>query len=133
MASMQNVVQMRNNNDLDQIRNSLKRNELTYPADSTDERYREFLSYIKTNNVPITTKENFDFGCLAPEDHPLSEVAQCRSGNANKEKIGDFEARFRNGEKLQEPIIGTMWENYFFPLFGNQRSRAMKRPNLKVR
>lgn len=113
-------------NDFDQIRKELLKEDLTYPADSPDDRYVALLDYIKTNDIPIEVLHDFDWDLCGDEDHVLSEITQCRDGNVNSDKVEDYKVRFQNGEKLRNPIIAIYHEGRLYIVFGNQRAKGMR-------
>lgn len=116
-------------NDLDKIRKQLSRQELTYPGDSTDVRYRDFMNYVRDFNLPIELVEDFEWSHLGDEDHELSAITQCRDGNVDENKVADYAARFANGEKLNNPLIAVNYEGKYYIAFGNQRGKALRLSN----
>ena len=115
--------------DLDKIRKQLSRDELVYPADSTDVRYQEFARYVREMGLPIEVIENFDWSHLGDEDHELSEITQCRDGNVDQNKVDDYAVRFASGEKLNNPIIAVYYEGRYYIAFGNQRGKGLRISN----
>ena len=118
-------------NDYDGLRNQLKLAGLTYPGDSVDPRYKAAMDYLKVHNIPVNVEENCDFSSLALGTNKLSSLAQCRVDNASLDKVEDFTSRFSAGEKLVNPIIAILHEGCIHPVFGNQRSKALKASGVK--
>lgn len=116
-------------NDLDTIRRQLSRQELTYPGDSTDVRYRDFHNYVREMSLPIEVIDDFDWSDLGSEDHELSEITQCRDGNINQDKVDDYTVRFAGGEKLNNPIVAVHYDGKYYIAFGNQRAKGLRASN----
>jgi len=115
-----------NLSDHDKIRKSLSRSDLVYPADSADDRYVNAWDYIKQHNLSVEAVEGYEFSSIGPEDHDLSQITQCRGANSQDEKVEDYTSRFSNGEKLINPIIAIEHDGFYYPVFGNQRGKALQ-------
>mgnify|MGYP003651766952 FL=1 len=122
---MSNVTKLLRN-DHDKIRKSLSRSDLVYPADSADDRYVDAWNYVKQHNLSVEVMEGYDLSSIGLEDHELSQITQCRGGNSQDEKVEDYTSRFSNGEKLINPIIVIENDGSYYPVFGNQRGKALQ-------
>ena len=105
----------------------MSRDSLVYPADSADDRYVNAWDYVKQHNLSVESVEGYEFSSIGTEDHDLSQITQCRGANSQDEKVEDYTSRFSNGEKLINPIIAIEHDGFYYPVFGNQRGKALRK------
>jgi hypothetical protein len=128
-VNMNNVIQYAKSKqtDFDQIRKQLESEGLTYPSDSPDPRYKDVINYCKEHSIPVEVVHDWNGSRLADTNTDFSTVCQCRVENIDEEKVSNYSERFKKGESLVYPIIAFEHGGYHYPVFGNQRSHAIKR------